>query len=60
MCCETPLYVSSQGKAVLTAAINADTQFLASQAVMDYSLLVGLDQSRRHLVVGIIGIIFVV
>jgi hypothetical protein len=40
---------------VLTQAINNDTQFLASQSVMDYSLLVGLDKECRELVVGIIG-----
>jgi 1-phosphatidylinositol-3-phosphate 5-kinase len=40
---------------VLTQAIEKDTQFLASQAVMDYSLLVGLDEERRELVLGIIG-----
>jgi hypothetical protein len=45
----------SHSKTVLTQAISSDTQFLASQSVMDYSLLVGLDKERRELVVGIIG-----
>lgn len=40
---------------MLTQAIKRDTEFLTSQSVMDYSLLVGLDQSRNELVVGIIG-----
>lgn len=36
-------------------AINNDVTFLASQSVMDYSLLVGLDETKSELVVGIIG-----
>jgi hypothetical protein len=36
-------------------AIQSDTQFLAGQSVMDYSLLVGLDETNKELVVGIIG-----
>lgn len=36
-------------------AINNDVTFLASQSIMDYSLLVGLDESCQELVVGIIG-----
>ena len=53
--CDDPLYVMSHSKTVLSQAISSDTQFLASQSVMDYSLLVGLDKERRELVVGIIG-----
>lgn len=37
------------------AAIHNDTDFLSSQAVMDYSLLVGLDATTKELVLGIIG-----
>lgn len=55
MTCDDPLYVMSHSKTVLSQAISSDTQFLASQSVMDYSLLVGLDKERRELVVGIIG-----
>jgi len=36
-------------------AITNDSKFLASQMVMDYSLLVGLDDESNELVVGIIG-----
>lgn len=50
-----PLYILPHAKSVLTQAIKRDTEFLTSQSVMDYSLLVGLDQSRKELVVGIIG-----
>jgi 1-phosphatidylinositol-3-phosphate 5-kinase len=53
--CDDPLYILPHSKTVLTQAINNDTQFLASQSVMDYSLLVGLDKDCRELVVGIIG-----
>ena len=55
MTCDDPLYIMSHSKTVLSQAISSDTQFLASQSVMDYSLLVGLDKERRELVVGIIG-----
>ena len=36
-------------------AILADTQFLASNSIMDYSLLTALDEDNGELVVGIIG-----
>ena len=52
---DNPLHLRAHSKAVLTAAINNDTQFLSSHLVMDYSLLVGLDESSKELVVGIIG-----
>ena len=35
----------------------ADTAFLASMGVMDYSLLVGVDRSNHTLVIGIIDFI---
>ncbi|XP_034244231.1 1-phosphatidylinositol 3-phosphate 5-kinase isoform X2 [Thrips palmi] len=54
---DMPLYVLPHAKSVLTQAIKRDTEFLTSQSVMDYSLLVGLDQSRKELVVGIIDYI---
>jgi len=53
--CEAPLYILPHCKMVLTLAIERDTQFLASQGVMDYSLLVGLDEQSKELVLGIIG-----
>jgi hypothetical protein len=53
--CDDPLYIMSHSKTVLSQAISSDTEFLASQSVIDYSLLVGLDKERRELVVGIIG-----
>lgn len=36
-------------------AILADTQFLATNSIMDYSLLTALDEENGELVVGIIG-----
>ncbi|KAK9746951.1 FYVE zinc finger [Popillia japonica] len=57
MSCDSPLYVLPHSKAVLTAAIQNDTEFLSAQSVMDYSLLVGLDIENKELVVGIIDYI---
>ncbi|XP_026288487.1 putative 1-phosphatidylinositol 3-phosphate 5-kinase isoform X2 [Frankliniella occidentalis] len=54
---DSPLYVLPHTKSVLMQALKRDTEFLTSQSVMDYSLLVGLDQSRKELVVGIIDYI---
>lgn len=56
--CDNPLYIRPHCKTVLTLAISNDSQFLADQSVMDYSLLVGLDEDKGELVVGIIGNIF--
>uniref|UniRef100_T1E1T0 1-phosphatidylinositol-3-phosphate 5-kinase n=1 Tax=Cupiennius salei TaxID=6928 RepID=T1E1T0_CUPSA len=55
--CDNPLYIRPHCKTVLTLAISNDTQFLADQSVMDYSLLVGLDEEKGELVVGIIDYI---
>lgn len=50
-----PLYVLSHSKLVLRDAILRDALFLESNSVMDYSLLVGLDNKQNVLVLGIIG-----
>ena len=50
-----PLHVREHAKHVLTRAIVTDTSFLSSHLVMDYSLLVGVDDVSKQLVVGIIG-----
>lgn len=52
---DNPLYVRGYSQGVLNKALNADTQFLASQLVMDYSLLVGIDDETNQLIVGLIG-----
>ncbi|OIT05556.1 PREDICTED: putative 1-phosphatidylinositol-3-phosphate 5-kinase FAB1C [Nicotiana attenuata] len=49
-----PIFLGSKAKRSLERAIWNDTSFLASVDVMDYSLLVGVDEERKELVVGII------
>ncbi len=53
--CHNPVYVHSHSKFVLMQAIFADSEFLAQNSVMDYSLLTCIDDSTGMLVVGIIG-----
>ena len=59
--CETKLQmglqVGSEAHSRLLRALWSDTAFLASLGVMDYSLLVGMNQSGSTLVVGIIDFI---
>ncbi|KAI5081874.1 hypothetical protein GOP47_0001617 [Adiantum capillus-veneris] len=50
----SPIYISNKAKRLLERAVWNDTAFLASVDVMDYSLLVGLDEGRQELVLGII------
>lgn len=50
-----PLYILTHSKVVLKDAINRDACFLEKNQVMDYSLLVGLDDKNGVLVLGIIG-----
>nr|XP_023014888.1 1-phosphatidylinositol 3-phosphate 5-kinase isoform X1 [Leptinotarsa decemlineata]XP_023014889.1 1-phosphatidylinositol 3-phosphate 5-kinase isoform X1 [Leptinotarsa decemlineata] len=57
MTCDSPLYILPHSKSVLIAAIQNDTEFLSTQSVMDYSLLVGLDSENKELVLGIIDYI---
>ena len=57
MTCDCPLYVHSHSKAILRAAIANDSLFLCSNSVMDYSLLVGIDDQTNEFVVGIIDYI---
>lgn len=55
--CENPLYIRPHAKLFLRKALKTDTEFLASQFVMDYSLLVGIDDDTKEIVVGIIDYI---
>eukprot|EP00252_Welwitschia_mirabilis_P006933 TRINITY_DN1789_c0_g1_i11.p1 TRINITY_DN1789_c0_g1~~TRINITY_DN1789_c0_g1_i11.p1 ORF type:complete len:1967 (+),score=353.98 TRINITY_DN1789_c0_g1_i11:165-6065(+) len=48
------IFVGKKAKRLLERAVWNDTSFLASIAVMDYSLLVGIDEERHELVLGII------
>ncbi|XP_028796261.1 1-phosphatidylinositol-3-phosphate 5-kinase FAB1B isoform X2 [Neltuma alba] len=50
----SPIFVSNKGKRVLERAVWNDTAFLASVDVMDYSLLLGVDDEKHELVLGII------
>ncbi|XP_068663153.1 putative 1-phosphatidylinositol-3-phosphate 5-kinase FAB1C isoform X2 [Aristolochia californica] len=49
-----PMFLGSKAKRTLERAVWNDTSFLASIDVMDYSLLVGVDEERKELVLGII------
>ncbi|KAL5726683.1 1-phosphatidylinositol-3-phosphate 5-kinase [Ranunculus cassubicifolius] len=49
-----PLLLGSKAKRSLERAVWNDTSFLASIDVMDYSLLVGVDDKGKELVLGII------
>eukprot|EP00002_Diphylleia_rotans_P027542 TRINITY_DN5525_c0_g1_i3.p1 TRINITY_DN5525_c0_g1~~TRINITY_DN5525_c0_g1_i3.p1 ORF type:complete len:1655 (-),score=257.85 TRINITY_DN5525_c0_g1_i3:220-5184(-) len=53
----SPLYTSEQSKNYLKIAIYNDTKFLSSVNVVDYSILVGIDEENKELVVGIIDYI---
>lgn len=50
----SPLYVSNKAKHLLQRAVWNDTSFLNLINVMDYSLLVVVDQQKQELVCGII------
>ncbi|KAI8993291.1 hypothetical protein BDB01DRAFT_775799 [Pilobolus umbonatus] len=53
----TRLLVNEQSKAVLDLAIMSDTEFLAKCNIMDYSLLIGIDEERHEMTVGIVDFI---
>ncbi|KAK6729029.1 hypothetical protein RB195_006217 [Necator americanus] len=48
------LYIYPHAKAALNQAISNDSHFLSSQHVMDYSLLVGVDETNGELILGIV------
>lgn len=50
----SPIFLGNKAKRLLERAVWNDTSFLASIDVMDYSLLVGVDEERCELVLGII------
>nr|BAD36309.1 putative phosphatidylinositol 3,5-kinase [Oryza sativa Japonica Group] len=49
-----PIFLGSKAKQRMERAVWNDTSFLASLDVMDYSLLVGVDERKNELVIGII------
>ena len=54
----SPVYLRSHSGAVLIKAIQADTEFLSHNNVMDYSMLTGIDENNNDLVLGIIGLCY--
>ncbi|KAJ2617282.1 Mitochondrial distribution and morphology protein 12 [Coemansia sp. RSA 1365] len=54
---ENPICIRQQTKRHLHDAIWNDTLFLSKMNVMDYSLLVGFDETSKQLVVGIVDFI---
>lgn len=54
---ESPLFAREHSKKLLSQSVWNDTLFLGRQNVMDYSLMIAIDESRRELVVGIIDCI---
>lgn len=54
---ETPLFTREHSKKLLSQSVWNDTLFLARQNVMDYSLMIAIDESRSELVVGVIDCI---
>ncbi|KAL1957603.1 hypothetical protein VTO42DRAFT_5714 [Malbranchea cinnamomea] len=54
---ESPLFAREHSKKLLSQSVWNDTLFLARQNVMDYSLMIAIDENRQELVVGIIDCI---
>ena len=54
---DSPLFTREHSKRLLGASVFNDTLFLSRQNVMDYSLMVAIDEVRKELVVGIIDCI---
>ena len=53
----SPLFVREHSKRILRSALYNDSLFLTDMNVMDYSLMVGLDETRHELVIGIIDFV---
>lgn len=51
---ESPVFVREHSKKLLRGSLFNDTSFLGAMEVMDYSLVVGIDDSSHKLYVGII------
>ncbi|KAF9916580.1 hypothetical protein BX616_003396 [Lobosporangium transversale] len=54
---KTLLLLYSHSKKIIRESLLNDTEFLAGANIMDYSLLVGVDDERKELVVGIVDFI---
>ena len=53
---DSPLYVRDHSKKLIRSSIYNDTLFLSRLNIMDYSLLVGVNDEDNSLVLGIVGI----
>lgn len=51
------MFIREHSKKILRASVWNDTLFLSKLNVMDYSLLVAIDEENRELVVGIVDFI---
>lgn len=51
----SPFYLKEHSKRILRGALYNDSKFLSDINVMDYSLVVGVDNETHELVVGIVG-----
>ena len=54
---DNPLFIREHSKKILRASVYNDTLFLSKLNVMDYSLLVGIDNESKELVIGIVDFI---
>lgn len=54
-----PFYLREHSKRIMRGAVWNDSKFLAKLNIMDYSLLVAVDNERNELVVGIVGECFI-
>lgn len=54
---KTSLLIHSYSKNIILESVNNDTKFLADANIMDYSILVGVNDERKELVVGIVDFI---
>jgi 1-phosphatidylinositol-3-phosphate 5-kinase len=54
---ESPYFIREHSKKLLRASVWNDTLFLSKLNVMDYSLLVGIDEENHELVIGIVDFI---
>ncbi|KAK4684262.1 hypothetical protein P7C73_g5929, partial [Tremellales sp. Uapishka_1] len=52
-----PVLLHPHAKRILHEAVANDTKFLSNQSVMDYSLLLGLDEDKKEMVVGLVDAI---
>ncbi|KAL7424765.1 hypothetical protein Q5752_000449 [Cryptotrichosporon argae] len=54
---KSPILLHPHARRILCEAVSIDTRFLSAQSIMDYSLLLGLDDARREMVIGLVDAI---